>query len=59
MVTDTAAEHPGARREGLLPHHPLVFFIIAYAARRWSVDAAAMPRSSAKRREVIDVSTAA
>jgi uncharacterized protein len=32
MVTDTAAERPGARREGLLARHPLVFyFVIAYA----------------------------
>jgi hypothetical protein len=34
VVTDTAAERPGARREGPLPRHPLVFFIITYAARR-------------------------
>jgi hypothetical protein len=33
MVTDTAAERPGARREGLLARHPLVFFI-TYAVRR-------------------------
>ena len=32
MTTDTAAERPGAAREGLLARHPLVFyFIIAYA----------------------------
>ena len=59
MVTDTAAERPGARREGLLACHPLLFFFIISYAAPVSVDVTAMSWSSTERQEGIDVSTAA
>jgi membrane protease YdiL (CAAX protease family) len=37
-VADTAAERPGAAREGLLARHPLVFFFIIAYAGTWLVE---------------------
>jgi membrane protease YdiL (CAAX protease family) len=38
MTTDTAAERPGAAREGLLARHPLVFFFIIAYAGTWLLE---------------------
>src|SRR5918911_1162264 len=38
MITADATERPGAAREGLLAHHPLVFFFLIAYAGAWLLE---------------------